>query len=262
MFLLSKELQVWLFLQPFQHNPTPRSQRPGSTQLIRQPVQMWGHVSTHGGLLACSARRPPPEPPGGSPETLPFASGWARSGRLPPPQPRASPARCREAAAPAGSCPAPPRPPTPAPQEPRAEDSSAVATRADTAAAAAILAHPAPGAAGSAPPTCPTATSARATPLAGALGTPRPCPIQSRPILMAPPLNPAPSHRPPLRPRPFPCRIQSRPILMSPPLSPAPRSLPPIPGAPPLAHLPGPAREDRFGTSHRLCWLFLPASLA
>lgn len=66
MFLLSKELQVWLFLQPFQHNPTPRPQRPGLTQLTRQPVQVWGHVSTHGGRLACSARRLPPEPPGAS----------------------------------------------------------------------------------------------------------------------------------------------------------------------------------------------------
>lgn len=58
--------QVWLFLQPFQHNPTPRPQRPGFTQLTRQPVQVWGHVSTHGGRLACSARRLPPEPPGAS----------------------------------------------------------------------------------------------------------------------------------------------------------------------------------------------------
>lgn len=110
-FLLSKELQVWLFLQPFQHNPTPRPQRPGFTQLTRQPVQVWATSALM--AVARPARpagprpsppAPPPEPPGGSPETLPFASGWARSGHLPPPQPRHSPARCREAEAPVGSC--------------------------------------------------------------------------------------------------------------------------------------------------------------
>lgn len=64
-FLLSKELQVWLFLQPFQHNPTPRPQRPGFTQLTRQPVQVWATSA-----LMAVARPARPAGPRPSPRRL------------------------------------------------------------------------------------------------------------------------------------------------------------------------------------------------
>ena len=106
------------FLQPFQPNPTPRPPRPrpGSTPRTRQAVQVRPRQPDRGAQRRRSPGPPRPAGPAGPsappshPRRLPGdalgARGWARPGRLPPPDPGPHPSAAERPGLP----PAPARP--------------------------------------------------------------------------------------------------------------------------------------------------------
>lgn len=191
MFVLLEKLQVWsiftIATQPSLrrgHQGEDKCQHSGARQaLATEPAIPAGSTSVgRGGRQRCRRRQegrslgrpcpaPAPQvpllaPPGPLPDPWrhPETRSPLRAGPGPATSLRPTPALT---GAPQGGRGPPrlvPRPsatPGPTPQEPPAEAGRAAATSEDTTAAAAILAHPAPAAA---PPTCPTATSVRATP--------------------------------------------------------------------------------------------------
>lgn len=191
MSVLLEKLQVWsIFAIPTQ--PSLRRGHQGRRQVSTQRGRTGTcHTAGHTcGVHVSLTRRPTKaqKAAGGSLARPPLTPPRPRRSPCSPPGPLPDPWRHPETRSPLRAGPGPatslrptpaltgapqggrgphrlvPRPsatPGPTPQEPPAEAGRAAATSEDTKAAAAILAHPAPAAA---PPTCPTATSVRATP--------------------------------------------------------------------------------------------------